>query len=193
MTTPRAAFVLGPADGGRPVTAEEFAEAEFEGPWRYEREGGALLVMSPEGQRHHDDSRPWRRALNRFWIEHPEVVEDVVQGAWIRVDGGTDRLGDIAVYRVSAHPVPPIPDRVPDLVFEIVSPDRDSRGRDYVIKPREYRRLGVREHVVIDRFRKRVTVFEHAAKGDRKRVLRPGDIYTTPLLPGLEIVLDEVF
>ncbi len=105
MTTPHTVFVFGPADAGRRVSAEEFAEADFEGPWLYEREGGKLVVMSPEGQRHHDDSRPWRRALNRYWIEHPEIVEDVLQGAWIRVDGGTDRLGDIAIYLISTGSV----------------------------------------------------------------------------------------
>ena len=43
------------------------------------------------------------------------------------VDDGTDRIGDIGVYLVPNGPVPKIPDRVPDLMFEVISPDKASR------------------------------------------------------------------
>ena len=77
-------------------------------------------------------------------------------------------------------------------MFEIVSPDRESRERDYVKKRKEYRRLGVLEYVVIDRMRHRATVYTAGPRGYRKRVLRPGDVYTSPLLPGLAIPLAGV-
>jgi hypothetical protein len=43
-------LVLGPDDNGRILTDEEFAEAEFQEPWRFERVAGRLVVMSPEGK-----------------------------------------------------------------------------------------------------------------------------------------------
>ena len=50
----------------------------------------------------------------------------------------------------------------------MVSPDRESRERDYVKKRREYLRLGVLEYVIIDRMRRRVTVYTHESGRYRK-------------------------
>ncbi|WP_169977045.1 Uma2 family endonuclease [Tautonia rosea] len=195
MSTQRTSLLLGPDDDGRFVSAEEFAEAEFVEPWTYEREAGRLVVVSPEGQRHLDDSKPWRQRLSRYWIEHPDVVEELAVQAWVRVDDGTDRIGDIGVYLVTApgRSVPPIPERVPDLMFEIVSPGRTSRQRDYVTKRREYFQLGIREYVVIDPLRQAVTIFIRGPRGDRRRTLRRGHVYQSPMLPGLVVPIDEVF
>jgi Uma2 family endonuclease len=189
----RSPLTLGPDDHGRLVSAEEFARAEYLEPWKYEREAGRLVVMAPDGQRHVDESRPWRKRLYAYRDDHPDVVEDVLGNAWVRVDGGTDRIGDIGVYLVAEGPVPPIPDRVPELMFEVVSPAKTSRDRDYVKKREEYYRLGVREYVVINRRNRKVTVFTHASGGYEQRVLTVGDTYTTPLLPGPPIPLAEVF
>ena len=112
--------------------------------------------------------------------------------AWVRVPGGTDRIGDIGVYLVADRPTPKIPDRVPELMFEIVSPGREDRDRDYVEKRADYHRVGVREYVIIDRFEKQVTVLTYTPEGYEEHVLTPGDTYTSPLLPGLEIPLAEV-
>lgn len=193
MPLSRPALVLGPGDAGRPVSAGEFASAEFVEPYLYEREAGRLVVMSPEGQRHADDSRPWRHALNRYWIEHPDIVEDVLQQAWTSVDGGTDRMADIGVYLVPRGPVRPIPERVPELIFEILSPGREAHRRDYVAKRADYYRLGVLEYVVVDRFARAVTVFTRGARGYRRRVLNSAEAYESPLLPGLRVELAEVF
>jgi len=183
---------LGPADHGRVVSAEEFAAAEFVEPWIYEREGGRLVVMSPDGQRHVDGSQDWCQLLFDYRREHREVVAYVVQNAWVRVDDGTDRIGDIGVYLKTEGPVAPIPVRVPELMFEVVSPGRKSRDRDYVTKREEYHRLGIREYVIIDVTEKRVTVLRHAKGGYQERVLRPGDVYASALLPGLEIAIADV-
>ena len=56
----------------------------------------------------------------------------------------------------------------------------------------EYQRLGVLEHVIIDRFRKRVTIHaRHGRGGANKRILKPTDHYTSDLLPGLAIPVAE--
>src|SRR5437764_1126823 len=98
MATHQPILVLGPDDHGRAVSAEQFAEAEFVEPWTYERVRGRLIVMAPEGQRHVDGAEPWWKALVGYWLRHPDVIRHVVPGAWVRVDGGTDRIGDIGVY-----------------------------------------------------------------------------------------------
>jgi Uma2 family endonuclease len=184
---------LGPGDAGRVVSAEEFADAIYQEPWRYERERGRLVVMAPDGEGHVEASSPWWKRLSLYWNDHPEVVHRVVPNAWIRVDGGNDRIGDIGVYLAGDPGAKKIPDRVPDLMFEIVSPGRESRHRDYVKKRSEYERLGVKEYVIVDRFKKQVTVFTLAAGGYQSRVLTAADTYTSPLLPGLVIPLAEVW
>jgi Uma2 family endonuclease len=180
---------LGPHDHGRPLTAEEFAEADYAEPWKYEREQGSLIVMPLDGPGHDDSSKPVRDSLGAYRMAHPDIVEKVVSEAWVRVDGGTDRIGDIGVFLAGSRSAINRPDRVPELMFEIVSPDRESRERVYVKKRKEYDRLGVLEYVLIDRMRHRATVWTAGPRGYRKRVSRPGEVYTSPLLPGLAIPL----
>jgi len=193
MATHSPVLRLGEQDEGRIVSAEEFAGAEFAEPWKYEREDGRLIVLAPSGEEHVDQTEPWRDRLGAYRLAHPEIVQKVVSEAWIRVNDGTDRIGDIGVYLVPTGPVPKIPDRIPELIFEVVSPDKVSRDRDYVRKRAEYHRLGVREYVIIDRLQQTVTVLNFAFAEDQERILRNGDSYESPLLPGLSIRLSEVF
>ena len=193
MATGRTILRLGKQDEGRLVSSEEFAEAEFDAPWTYERENERLVVVAPAGEEHLDLSNPWRDRLIFYQYAHPDRVQKVNCEAWLRVDDGTDRIGDIGVYLVPDGPVPKIPDRVPDLMFEVVSPDKASRDRDYITKRSEYHRFGIREYVILDRFRKVVTVLSFAPEGYRERALNIGESYESPLLPGLAIPLAEVF
>lgn len=183
---------LGPQDAGRLLTAEEFANADFADGCIYERANGRLVVMSPEGTRYVRASSPWRDRLILYKLAHPDVVDDIVLQAWVRPDGDHDRVGDIGVYLVHEGRELDVPGHPPDLMFEIVSPGKASRRRDYVEKRAEYHRLGIREYVIIDRQRKLVTVLTHAPGDYQEQVLTPTDTYTTPLLPGFEVRLSEV-
>ncbi|MHC5542876.1 Uma2 family endonuclease [Singulisphaera rosea] len=181
-------------DNGRSVSAEEFANADYLEPWRYERVAGRLVVMAPDGGDHVETASPWLERLILYRVQHPEIVEIVVPNAWVRIDDGTDRIGDIGIYLIGQSSNQRIPDRTPELMFEIVSPGSDSRKRDYIEKRAEYHRLGIREYVVVDRFKKRVTIFTREGEAVvRERVLTVADTYETVLLPGLAIPLAEVF
>ncbi len=193
MATDRTLLRLGKADEGRFVSSEDFAEAEFDAPWRYEREDGRLIVMAPAGEEHSDTTEDWRDWLGAYRLANPQLVQRVACEAWVRVELGDDFIGDIGVYLVKPDPQPKRPDRVPDLMFEIVSGDKKSRDRDYIKKRAEYHRLGVREYVIIDRFQETVTVLTYHADGYAERVLKIEDCYETPLLPGLSIPLSDVF
>jgi Uma2 family endonuclease len=183
---------LGKDDRGRTVSAEEFADAIYEEPWKYERVHGRLVVATPDGAGHVAGSNPWLERLFVYKSQNPSVVELVVPGAWVRVDGGTDRIGEIGIYLVVDPRAPEIPDRVPDLMFEIFSRGSVNRMRDYVEKRADYHKLGIPEYVIIDNFQKRVTVLEHEPEGYRERVLTVADTYETPRLPGLAVPLAEV-
>jgi Uma2 family endonuclease len=186
-------LTLGPDDAGRLVTSEEFAEALTLDPWRYERVDGRLVVMAPDGEDHLESASPWFEHLIVYKRTHRDLVRFVAANAWIRVDDGTDRIGDIGVYLVGDSKGRKVPDRIPELMFEIVSPGRVSHDRDYIEKRADYHRLGVREYVVIDRFQKTVTVFSYTPEGYQERILDRTGTYESPLLPGLAIPLDEAF
>src|SRR5437660_9635730 len=138
MATQQHFLVLGPADTGRSLSSSEYEQAEFERPWNYERENGRLLVMAPDSPEHDQCSEPVRDLLGAYRLAHPQIEELVVSECWLRVDEGTDRIGDIGVLLTGDRSSLKRPERVPEMMFEVVSPDRKSRERDYVKKRREY-------------------------------------------------------
>jgi Uma2 family endonuclease len=81
----------------------------------------------------------------------------------------------------------------PELVIEIGSPS--TRQRDETIKRRLYHRTGVSEYWVVDpeldvvRVYRSPDAFERPAELSREA----GHVLTTPLLPGLELRLAEIF
>ena len=82
----------------------------------------------------------------------------------------------------------------PDLVIEILSDS--TRRLDEVLKRQAYERFGAREYWILDPHRKTAQVWERTAEGLRRRELlsaAAGDVLMSPLLPGLEIRLAEIF
>jgi Uma2 family endonuclease len=80
------------------------------------------------------------------------------------------------------------------MVIEVASPS--TRRRDQTIKRRLYERSGVAEYWVVDPDVDVVRVYRR----DGGRFARPvelsleaGDLLTTPLLPGFELPLTEIF
>jgi len=184
---------LGPNHAGMQLTAEEFAKASYEPPFIYERVKGRLIVLSPAGSEHRYLSRPFRRVLGGYWGSHPNVIDDVDVEGWVSTSEEDDRIPDICVYLAGASSAECVPRRVPDLIFEFVSANRSDQERDYIDKRAEYHSIGVKEYVIVDRFKRAVLVLTWEADDFTERWLRPGDTYTTPLLPGLLIALSEAF
>ncbi|HVR96435.1 MAG TPA: Uma2 family endonuclease [Thermoanaerobaculia bacterium] len=82
----------------------------------------------------------------------------------------------------------------PDLLVEVLSDS--TRQIDEGIKWRIYERFGVREYWLVDPKLRRVTIFRHTGKGfgpAETLSAEAGDVLTTPLLPGLEIRVSEIF
>ena len=184
---------LGPDDAGRRLTRAEYADADFVEPFQYERVRGRLVVMSPAGHEHRFVSRPFRRELCRFWSEHLSLVEDVDIEGWVATSEDDDRLPDICVYLKGEDSQRRVPDRVPALVFEFVSKSRSDQERDYIHKRDEYHAIGVKEYVVVDRFKRSVLVLTWQPDGYAERTLGEHDFYSTSLLPDLVIPLSEAF
>lgn len=82
----------------------------------------------------------------------------------------------------------------PDLVAEIAS--ESSRRMDEIVKRKLYEHFGVREYWVVDPVLETIKVYR--LESDRfvrtaELSLEAGDRLTTPLLPGVEVPLDEIF
>lgn len=182
---------LGPKDEGRRLTSQEFQSAGFTEPYRYERVDGRLVVMPPDGEDHSIASHSWCMPLYHYNFNHREIVSLISTPCWIRMDDQTDRIADFGIY-LRRNVGPPEP---PDLVFEVVSPGRVNRERDYVRKKAEYHRIGIREYVIIDRFQRSATVcrLEPGTDSYQERVLTEADVYETPLLPGFALPVAEAF
>ena len=184
---------IGPGDAGRAVTADEYREAEFAEGFRYERVRGRLVVMAPAGNEHTCTSRPFRRLLGGYWGDHPDRVDDVDVKGWLATSPDDDRLPDICVYLAGESSEIRIPERVPELIFEFVSGNRADQERDYIHKRAEYHAVGVREYVIVDRFKQQALVLTWNRDDYAEHVLDATDEYTTPLLPGLKVGLEEAF
>jgi len=184
---------LGVADHERKLSRREYAAAQFDEPWRYERVKGKLAVMAPAGPDHQLPNNRLRSLLGVYEVDHPEVVECVFSEAWISTSDDTDRIIDIGVYLRGSSGDGPGPRRPPDIAFEIVSGGGADRKRDYVEKRAEYLGAGVKEYVIVDRFERRVTIFRRSRGRFVESHLERTDSYTSPLLPGLQIPLAKVF
>lgn len=82
----------------------------------------------------------------------------------------------------------------PELVIEVGSPG--TRRRDETIKRRLYERSGVAEYWVVDPEVDAIRVFRTGTGGFGRPAdlsAEAGDVLTTPLLPGLEILVADVF
>jgi Uma2 family endonuclease len=82
----------------------------------------------------------------------------------------------------------------PDLVIEILSDS--TRRRDETLKLVRYERAGVLEYWLVDSQRRVVRFFRRSGAGflaPQGLSAAAGDVLTTPLLPGLEIPVSEIF
>lgn len=82
----------------------------------------------------------------------------------------------------------------PDLVIEVLSPS--TRRRDEGLKLERYEILGVQEYWIVDPARDAALIFRRTGEGLQAvadLTATGGDMLTSPLFPGLEIPLAEIF
>ncbi len=80
----------------------------------------------------------------------------------------------------------------PDLIVEVLSPS--TAERDQTVKRKLYAKYGVTEYWIVDPDRQTVEVLTLGERGyERAGLYTKGETLQSPLLPGLQIPLDEVF
>jgi Uma2 family endonuclease len=185
---------IGPADHGRRMTLDEFIEAEFEEGYLYELARGVIDVTEVPGPSHGRIVRRVARLFDDYDDDHPGVISFAAGSGECRLRlpmMQSDRHPDQAIYLDPEPPGPHVWTRwVPHIVVEIVSAGGEER--DYVEKREEYLRAGVREYWIIDPKARLMRVLQRAGDVWDEVVVAAGEIYRTPLLPGLEVRLDDL-
>jgi Uma2 family endonuclease len=115
----------------------------------------------------------------------------------VRLDERNVYGPDVVWYREGRGPVhgdtPPYP--MPDLVVEVRSPS--SWRRDTTIKKPNYERQGAQELWLVDTVNAMLLVHRRSRAGlprfDVGLERHPGEMLTSPLLPGFELAVGELF
>lgn len=172
------------------MTPEEFdAIGDWDDGYRYELVHG-VVVVSPvplEGEVGPNESLG--RWLLNYQEFHPQggTLNGTLPERYVYLPDGSRRRADRVIWAGLGRRPRPRED-VPTIVVEFVSRARRDWLRDFQEKREEYAAAGVREYWVIDRFRRRMTVFRGAAE----QIVGESDVYTTPLLPGFELPLSQL-
>jgi Uma2 family endonuclease len=181
---------IGPADHARPMTLDEFVDAEFEEGRIYELARGVVEVTEVPDVSHARIVDRIVDLLAYYKQEHPGLIVLKSGGGMcrLRLPGmQSDRRPDQAIYLSP----PPSPGRdtwrrwVPEIIVEVVS--AESEDRDYVEKREEYLRAGVREYWLLDPSRRQMLVLQRAGDVWKKRTVAAEGAYRTHLLPGLVV------
>ena len=186
--------LIGPDDHGQPATLEEFIAADFEEGFLYELSRGVIDVAEVPGLNHGRTVHRVARLFIHYDDAHPGVINYGAGGGEcrIRLPGMvSDRHPDQAIY---LDPPPPGQSPwtrwIPHIVVEIVS--LGGEERDYVLKREEYLRAGVREYWIIDPMTEELRILSRDGDVWSETILKRGQPYQTPLLPGLEVRLEEL-
>jgi Uma2 family endonuclease len=82
----------------------------------------------------------------------------------------------------------------PDLVLEIMSPGKENRDRDLLVKRQLYGKYGVREYWVIDTEERYVLIYRLRGQSlDEVATIRDNGEITTSILPGFHIKVSAIF
>ena len=190
-------------DHGRELSWDEFIGADFEEGYRYEMIEGRIEV-SPAASSEHEDCIEWLKELLRVYArERPDIIESIRGAARIflpeRMEGITAPEPDIACYAEYAERFArnvDYRDYSPILVVEVISPD--TADKDLVRNRRLYLQVpSIQEYWILDP-REGVaglTMLVYRRRGRRwaaRLTVRPGETYTTPILPEFSLVLDPL-
>lgn len=195
---PRPTTPYGPRDAGIPMTLDEFESAEFELGWRYEIIRGVLVVTPPPLEEERDANEELGYLLRGYQEHHPQgrALNLTLPEHNVRTPTQNRRC-DRAIWaglgrRPRTRGGPEQRD-FPTITVEFPSSRPADQRRDYVEKQQEYRESGVKEYWLIDRFARRMTVFQWRGQRWVKRILGEKDVYRTSLLPGFELPLTRLF
>lgn len=186
--------VLGPELAGTLMTPEEFdAVEECDELYVYEIIHGVLIVNPPPLETERGPNEELGYLLRYYRDHHPQgaSLDWTLSEHHVRTFD-SKRRADRVIWAGLGR-VPNVRRELPTIVVEFVSAGKRSRQRDYVEKQKEYLELGIKEYWLFDRFRRILTVFRALPASPPEQVLQANETYRTPLLPGFELPLAQIF
>lgn len=180
---------LGPESNGMHMTRHEFdAVRAWDENFRYELVNGIVLVTPAPGIGERSPNDVLGYLLRTYMETNPRgPLDETAPEQEVETSVGI-RRANRALWIGLGRPPQPKRD-LPTVVVEFVSESSRDRRRDYVEKRGEYRALGIAEYWVVDRFDRSLTACH---VDGRQEVVREGNAYATPLLPGFELPLDRL-
>lgn len=172
------------------MTPEEFdAIDDYDPQYRYELVDGVIVVSPPPdiGERSPNDELGY--LIRRYRDDHPNggCVDDTAFEQFIRVHNGRRRA--VRAIWIGLGRKPDEANDTPTIAIEFVSRRLRDWRRDHLDKRYEYAKTGVAEYWVIDRFQRIMTVYRGESE---PLVIKPGDVYTTELMPGFTLEFDRL-
>jgi Uma2 family endonuclease len=191
VATPR--IILGPELAGIFLTPEEFDGIdEADRDYRYELINGRLIVTPPPLKAERGPNEELGYRLLTYRDTHPQgAALDATLPEQTVVTRSNRRRADRVIWAGLGRRPDPRHD-LPTIVAEWVAESKRDWQRDYVEKAAEYRELGISEYWIFDRFRRTLTVCRGPVDAPKEQIVREGEIYCTPLLPGLALPLCEL-
>ena len=175
----------------RHMTASEYFEMP-EGPPYFQLVHGELFMSPSPVIRHQKVLGKIHRLIGNFLDTHP-LGEIIMSPSDVELGSGDVYQPDL--YYVSRERLGILDLQgakgAPDLVVEILSPSTARLDRD--MKRTVYESAGVREIWFVDLWNDRVEIHRFAAEAGSATILtlERKDVLTTPLLPGLEILVGD--
>ncbi len=182
---------LCPEMAGSLMTPEEFdAVEEYDDNYVYELINGVVVASPIPAISERDPNEELGHLLRSYKKDHPQgsALDKTVMEEYLRTKRSRRRADRVIWAGLGRVPNPKVD--VPTIAVEFVSAAKRDRYRDYQTKRREYLKLGVEEYWVIDRFRRNMTVYRPARPA---LVIKAGETYSTPLLPGFIVPLARLF
>ncbi len=188
---------IGPRDHGRRMSLREFEPIKVQEGYLYELGRGVIVVSDVPNYSHACQVTAIRDPLVIYKANHPEEIHMILGGSDCKIlipQWESERHPDLSVFKKP----PPIREGrkmwrkwIADIAIEVVS--RSSRKRDFFEKRQEYLTRGVKEYWIVDADKQQVTILRRVRGKWEERLLRPGDIYETDLLPGFQFSCQDVF
>jgi Uma2 family endonuclease len=184
---------LAPDMAGMRMSPEEFdAVEEWGEDYNYELVEGVLVVVPPVSESERGPNEMLGHLLLRYKEDDPQgsaldltLPENLIKTPRSR------RRADRVIWTGLGR-TPNVRKDRPTIAVEFVSAGKRSVQRDYVQKRDEYLVAGLKEYWIIDRFRRRMTVYRREQDKVVEVLIRELEVYRTPLLPGFQLPLAKL-
>jgi Uma2 family endonuclease len=177
------------------MTLGEFDVSVGRPGYLYELSRGVITVVDIPDRKHFAQVDGARQQFAAYRVAHPQRIHRIAGGAECKIlltAAESERHPDIAIYQTAA------PDEgdlwstwIPEIAIEVVS--SGSEHRDYVEKREEYLQFGILEYWIIDFEKQQMLVLRRASGAWGEKVVQPGQMLRTRLLPGFAFDLTPIF